>query len=177
MLGIPVGLAVANVTEWLVHKHWLHGLGKRRGSFFSFHWHDHHNTVRRNQHYDSRYETAAFDWSDQVDREAALLLGAAALHVPLLPIAPFYVGTMWYSAWNYYRVHKRSHLDPAWARTHLPWHYDHHMGPDQDANWCVTHPWFDQVMGTRKPYAGTEREARDLARQAKRQARKASAAA
>ena len=26
------------------------------------------------------------------------------------------------------------------------------MGKDQNANWCVTSPWFDEVMGTRKLY-------------------------
>jgi hypothetical protein len=41
------------------------------------------------------------------------------------------------------------------------------MGPDQDANWCVTHPWFDLVMGTREPYAGTERERADSAKRAR----------
>ena len=51
-----------------------------------------------------------------------------------------------------------------WARENLPWHYDHHMGPDQNANWCVTKPWFDHVMGTRKPYLGTEKAKKDEAR-------------
>ena len=58
-------------------------------------------------------------------------------------------------------------FDHAWAREHLPWHYDHHMGPDQDANWCVTRPWFDQLMGTRRPYAGTEAERLADAKRAK----------
>ena len=171
MLGIPVGLAVANATEWVVHRYVLHGLGKKKSSFFAFHWHEHHGAVRRNGHIDEAYRGGAaslpmpFHW-------AALLLAAAAAHAPLLPIAPFYVGAMWYSAANYYRVHKRSHLDAEWARTHLPWHYDHHMGPDQDANWCVTHPWFDEIMGTRKPYVGTEREARDIERAKARAARR-----
>ena len=31
----------------------------------------------------------------------------------------------------------------------IPWHYDHHMNTNQDANWCVTRPWFDYIMGTR----------------------------
>lgn len=59
---------------------------------------------------------------------------------------------------------ERAHLDPAWAREHLPWHDDHHMGPDQHKNWCVTRPWFDILMGTGVPYAGTPREAADLAK-------------
>jgi sterol desaturase/sphingolipid hydroxylase (fatty acid hydroxylase superfamily) len=58
-------------------------------------------------------------------------------------------------------------LDPEWARKVVPWHVDHHLGPDQDKNWCVTKPWFDWVMGTRVPYVGTAREAADLAKRAK----------
>ena len=69
---------------------------------------------------------------------------------------------------RYYRVHKRAHLDPEWAKVHLPWHYDHHMGPNQNANWCVTRPWFDHLMGTREPYLGTERAAQDAAKRAAR---------
>ena len=51
-------------------------------------------------------------------------------------------------------ANRRAHLDPEWAREHLPWHYDHHMGRDQNANWCVTYPLFDYVMGTRRKYLG-----------------------
>jgi sterol desaturase/sphingolipid hydroxylase (fatty acid hydroxylase superfamily) len=87
--------------------------------------------------------------------------------LPIAPVAPFFVGTLAYSSFRYYRVHKHAHLDPAWAREHLPWHYDHHMGPNQEANWCVTNPWFDEVMGTRRPYVGTADEARDEERRRK----------
>ena len=45
-------------------------------------------------------------------------------------------------------MHRRAHLQPEWARK-IPWHYDHHMNSNQDANWCVTKPWFDYLMGTR----------------------------
>ncbi len=38
----------------------------------------------------------------------------------------------------------------------MPWHYDHHMGKDQNSNWCVTHPLFDMVLGTRKEYLGVQ---------------------
>ena len=31
----------------------------------------------------------------------------------------------------------------------IPWHYNHHMNTNWDANWCVTRPWFDYIMGTR----------------------------
>lgn len=170
MIGVPLALVVSNAAEWWIHKHVLHGSGKRKGSFWSFHWHDHHRNVRKNEHRDPDYERPILGWNAQ-SKEVLGLLGLAAAHLPMLPVAPFYTGTMWYCMVRYYRVHKRSHLDPAWAREHLPWHYDHHMGPDQDCNWCVTHPWFDEVMGTRVPYIGTAREARDVERRAARRER------
>jgi sterol desaturase/sphingolipid hydroxylase (fatty acid hydroxylase superfamily) len=89
-------------------------------------------------------------------------------HVPLLPIAPWFTVTLFASGVQYYRVHKRSHLDTDWAREHIPWHYDHHMGPDQDANWGVRSDWVDRLLGTRVEYAGTEKEAKDRRRRERR---------
>ena len=172
MIGIPLGLLYANAGEWLIHKHILHGLGRDRKSFWSFHWHEHHKQSRKNEHIDSSYERSILGWHPQ-SKEALGLVALAAAHIPLFPVAPCFTGAVWYSMARYYRVHKRSHQDPGWAREHLAWHYDHHMGPNQDMNWCVSRPWFDHIMGTREEYAGTERETRDLARKAKRKARKA----
>lgn len=160
MIGIPIGLLYANATEWFVHKYVLHGLGRKKDSFWAFHYKDHHQAVRRNGHYDAAYEQSVLGWHPQ-GKEAFVLAAATAAHLPLLPIAPFFTGTVVYSALNYYFVHKKSHLDPEWARENLPWHYDHHMGKNQDANWCVTRPWFDQLMGTREPYVGTAQERTD----------------
>lgn len=166
MLGIPLGLLVANATEWVVHKHVLHGVGKDKKSFWAFHWNEHHQAARKSDMRDDHYQRHVVGDHSQGREALALALGVAAV-LPLAKRAPFFVGTITYAALNYYFVHKRSHLDPEWARENLPWHYDHHMGRDQDANWCVTHPFFDHVMGTRKRYAGTELEASDLARREK----------
>ncbi len=175
MLGIPLGLAASNATEWFMHKYVLHGLGQKKDSFWAFHWYDHHKNSRRHGHLDPDYQRPLFrHWNGQ-SKEALALVGAALAVAPLFPIAPFFVGTVTYCAFDYYRKHKRAHLDPAWARKHLPWHYDHHMGPNQHANWCVTRPWFDNLMGTREPYAGTEREKRDLVRRIRRGATPAAA--
>lgn len=173
MLGIAVGLAYANLSEWVIHKHVLHRLGRAKESFWSFHWHEHHKAARRDDLADPAYEkplTQSFRELDAQAKEVIALTASAAAIAPLLPVAPFFVGTVWWSAWHYYRVHKRAHLDPAWAREHLPWHVDHHLGPDQDANWCVTRPWADILLGTRKPYVGTEREATDRAKRTARRA-------
>ena len=170
MIGIPLGLLAANASEWAIHKYLLHDRGRKRGSFWSFHWHEHHGESRRNGHIDRAYKRPLFrEWNGQ-SKEAAMLAGSALLLAPIAPVAPFFYGALVYSTVNYYRKHKRSHLDPEWARKHLPWHYDHHMGPNQHANWCVTKPWFDDIMGTRKPYVGTPGELRDRVRNTERAA-------
>lgn len=172
MIGIPLGLLYANAAEWLIHKHVLHGAGKKKGHFFSFHWGDHHKAVRQKEHIDPGYQRSVFGWHSQ-GKEALSIALLTSTHLPLFPVAPFFVGTLVYSAFRYHYVHRRSHLDAEWARAHLPWHYDHHMGPNQDANWCVSRPWFDHLMGTREPYVGTEREAKDRVRRAAAKARRA----
>ncbi|MEZ4440617.1 MAG: hypothetical protein R3B72_16075 [Polyangiaceae bacterium] len=148
----------------------LHGLGRRKKSLWSFHWHEHHRASRRNEFIDPDYQRSPLGWHAQ-GKEVYGLIGLCASVLPLAPLSPGYCAGVWASAAAYYHVHKKSHLDPEWARRWLPWHYDHHMGPDQDANWCVTFPLFDHILGTRKPYLGTEREARDRRRQAMRASR------
>src|SRR4051812_22602690 len=106
MIGIPVGLLAANATEWVVHKYILHGLGRKKGTFWSFHWHEHHKNVRKNAHVDPDYQAPLLTkWNGQ-SKEALALVGAAVAFVPLFPIAPFFVGTVLYSTFNYYRKHK-----------------------------------------------------------------------
>ncbi len=118
--GVPLGLALSNLTEWLAHKYMLHGLGRRRQSFWSFHWHEHHRASRKGGMHDPDYERPPFGWHAQGKEIAALALTvvpalAAARTMPTLSL------TMLWCAWDYYRKHKRAHLDPAWAREHLPW--------------------------------------------------------
>jgi sterol desaturase/sphingolipid hydroxylase (fatty acid hydroxylase superfamily) len=172
MIGIPLGLLYANAGEWLIHKHVLHGLGRSKQSPWSFHWHEHHRNSRQGDPLDEAYERPLLGWHAQT-KEALALGAAAAMHVPLFPVAPFFTGAVWYSIWNYYRVHKKAHQDADWAKEHLPWHYDHHMGPNQDTNWCVSRPWFDHIMGTREPYLGTERELQDRQRRLARKSEQA----
>ncbi len=176
MIGIPLGLAAANVTEWVVHKYVLHGLGKDKRSFWSFHFHEHHKAARRNGHVDNDYKRSVFGTHAQA-KEVAALAASGLVLAPLFPVAPFFTATMLYCGVRYYRLHKRSHLDPEWAREHLPWHYDHHMGPDQEKNWCVTRPYMDILMGTREPYVGTERERQDIEKARRKAERKARLAA
>ncbi|MDB4929245.1 MAG: hypothetical protein JWM10_1729 [Myxococcaceae bacterium] len=174
MIGLPLALLYSNAWEWVIHKYVLHGQGKNRENFWSFHWHDHHKHARKEAMNDHQYQRSVFGWHGQ-GKEALGLLAATLVTLPLARRYPWFVAGSVFSQWNYYRVHKRSHRDAAWAREHLPWHYDHHMGPNQHANWCVTWPWFDHVMGTREPYVGTAREAADVAKAAAKAARARSA--
>jgi len=167
LLGFPLGVFWANAMEWTVHRFVLHGLGKNRRSFWSFHWHEHHRLSRRNAMHDPSYRSPLREWNGQT-KEALALTGAGLAHLPLFLFVPGFAAGLVYGAFNYYFKHRRAHLDPDWARRRLPWHVDHHLGPDQDANWCVTRPWFDWILGTRVPYLGTERESQDRLRAAGR---------
>ncbi|ULQ48134.1 hypothetical protein JN531_007495 [Flagellatimonas centrodinii] len=157
MIGIPLGLVTANAVEWFMHKHVLHEMGRNRKSFWAFHFHEHHKVVLQHDFLDPNYERFPLGLHAQ-GKEAWALIGASAAVAPMFPVAPFWVGTLWYCAANYYVKHRRAHEDAEWAKNHLPWHYDHHMGMNPNANWCVTKPWFDYVMGTREFRDGGERE-------------------
>ena len=150
MIGIPLGLLYGNAGEWLIHKYVLHDLGKNKDFFFAFHWHEHHKNCRKNKNHDPDYELPRLRWHAP-GKELVALTGLCMAHAPLFPVAPFFTGTVFYCSLNYYRKHKRGHLDPQWLKENLPWHWDHHLGKNQDANWCVTHPFFDHLMGTREP--------------------------
>lgn len=172
MIGIPLGLLYANAGEWVIHKRLLHGLGKNRKSFWAFHWHEHHNESRKRGMVDDHYLQPLFrGWNAQTKEALALLFGLV-VHAPIAPVAPFFYGALVYSSYRYYVVHKKAHLDPEWAKEHLPWHYDHHMGPNQDANWCVTKPFFDHVMRTRDPYLGTDKYRSDVSKKERLQQRR-----
>ena len=49
-------------------------------------------------------------------------------------------------------IHRRCHVDVEWGKRNFPWHYDHHMGKNQDANWGVTNPLWDHILKTRIKY-------------------------
>ncbi len=147
-LQFVLGLMYANAGEWLMHKCILHGLGKNRHSFWAYHWHEHHAVCFKNAMLDPGYQSLKLtDWNTQT-KELAVLAGIVALHVPLFILFPFFTATVYASLLLYYYKHRKAHLDRDWAKRHLRWHYEHHLG-NSDANWCVTWPWFDYLMGTR----------------------------
>ena len=153
-LTIPLAFFYCNFLEWFTHKYVLHKLGKNKNSFWAFHWHDHHKLVRKHHGLDPSYLSPV---SNSVIKEKVTLIAALLLHLPLFSTAPLFYLTLVYCAWNYYRVHKKSHTNVLWARKHVPWHYDHHLGKDQDKNWCITRDWCDRLFRTRVDHLGKEK--------------------
>jgi len=148
MLGLPIGIFVANGLEWYFHKVWLHEYPSQyRNSPFFTHI-AHHKRARLNSFQDEGYAESMFK-NAEIYNEKTALLGLAGAATIFLPVAPFFTVGLYYGLWNYWRVHSKAHLDPEYAKKRIPWHYDHHMTSNQNANWCVTKPWFDYIMGTR----------------------------
>ena len=145
---ILLGLLYTNACEWFMHKYILHGLGKNQHSFWAYHLYDHHAVCIKQAMCDPGYEHLSLStWNTQT-KELVVLTVIILIHMPLAIIWPTFVATVYGSLVLYYYKHRKSHLDPAWAKRHLPWHYDHHLG-GHSANWCVTWPWFDYLLGTR----------------------------
>src|SRR5436190_15031742 len=110
MIGIPLGLLTTNAAEWVLHRYVLHKMGKKRDSFWSFHFHEHHQASRRNEMIDDKYEGLPIRWDAQ-GKEVLGLVAATLPFLPLAPVAPFFVGTLIYGTVDYYMKHRRAHRD------------------------------------------------------------------
>jgi len=162
-IQLVLGVLYSQVLEWGLHRFLLHGVGGRRGSVFSFHFFEHHRAVRMNDGFDDMYKRPFAFWT-AAGKEWLGLLGLGVLHLPIWFVAPWFFAAMGLGGGRYYVLHRRSHLDPEWCRENLPWHYAHHMGPNQHKNWGVTTDWVDRLMGTREAYVGTPKQERDALR-------------
>lgn len=152
--GFVVAVMTANAFEWTAHKYFLHGVHRKSKPRYSptptnmkSHW-EHHREVRKQDYHDDGYNQGWASWRTR-NEVWALATVSSVVALAALPVSKGFSLGVLYSAGNYFYTHRRSHMDPAWGKRHIPWHYDHHMNSNQDANWCVTKPWFDYVMGTR----------------------------
>lgn len=137
-----LGLVLASLLEWVVHKYFLHDLGKKKASLFSFHWGIHHRQARKNKFLDPTVSA----------REIIGVLLLCLVGSPVCFISPLAYTAMLFHAMVYLIIHNYAHKNPDWCFKYLRWHYDHHMGKDQDKNWCVVHPLADYILGTRRKY-------------------------
>lgn len=144
VVAVLVGLLYANFLEWSIHRYVLHGLGKKRSSRWSFHFHEHHKIVRQWDGGDPQY-LCILGSGPEIKALSLLTIS----HLPLLFFFPVFASTLMMYSVVYYIAHRKSHIDPNWAKRWLPWHYDHHMH-HQNHNWCVVFPLFDYILGTRK---------------------------
>lgn len=161
LLQFAAGWVYGHFAEYALHRWALHGHGKKRGHLLSFHFHEHHREARSALMKDRFYDKVG--WNGPM-KEVAGILFLLVIHTPLLSIAPYFFMALVFSAISYYWYHLKSHRDPEWARTRLSWHYDHHMGPNQNKNFGVRSDAFDCVFGTRQVYYGTAKERRDYSR-------------
>lgn len=152
--GFIAGVVVANAFEWFAHKYVLHGVHRKGKTRFSpvpknmqSHW-EHHREVRKQAFGDAGYNEGLSNWRTR-NELLSIVIAAGTFSVITYKFSKGFALSNWYCAANYFYVHRRAHLEPEWAKKTIPWHYDHHMNANQDANWCVTKPWFDYVMGTR----------------------------
>tara|TARA_Y100000296_G_C5164344_1_gene253706 strand:- start:650 stop:1099 length:450 start_codon:yes stop_codon:yes gene_type:complete len=139
LLQVVLAMILANFYEWWAHKNILHLIGKTKNSFWSFHWSDHHKACNQNHNRDDKVYI----------KEILVLILAVAVHFPVYWLSPVCFFTLVAYAVAYYFVHRKAHKNPTWGKKYLKWHWDHHMGKDQDANWCILFPLFDYVMYTR----------------------------
>ena len=151
LLEVLVAWVYSHVLEWIVHKYVLHN--PRLKTPFRNHFGRHHKISRKNHMVDLP-ETK----NSTLNFEKKYLLYGSLLHLPLAFIFVYAYITLLVCALSYYIIHQRAHRDISWARRHLPWHYEHHLGIDQNCNWGVRLPFVDILMGTRKHFIGSTKE-------------------
>ena len=141
-----VAAIMTNLTEWISHKYILHGLGKKKDSFFHFHF-SHHNISLKNKFVDPDYKLGFFK-SAPYRREVYSLVGLLLLNITWLWTWPMLFYWLMFFTALYFWCHAKSHNDVEWCRKYLSHHYDHHVY-DANNNWCVIFPLFDYIFGTR----------------------------
>ncbi|MDB5716189.1 MAG: hypothetical protein JWO15_3586 [Sphingomonadales bacterium] len=155
MLVIPqvlVGLVYATLIEYLAHWLVLHKLGVKKGSFFSHHWHGHHRAARLNCFMDGSYLKGFLAWNKHGREFVSVFLLILVNTLLFWNLAPVFVISSNVYALAYLYLHRKMHLDAEWGRVKFPWHYDHHMGNNQNANWGVLTCVWDVLFNTRIQY-------------------------
>lgn len=144
ILLIGTGMIIGNGMEWCIHKWVLHGLGKKKNSFFHHHW-EHHRECRRGRlNGDSSYSSL---FTSMMSKEGFGLLFLAVITYPMSWLSmTVYIG-MLIQLVLYFVIHRWIHMHPEYASFLFPWHDKHHI-VDQNSSWCVTYPLWDKILGT-----------------------------
>jgi len=148
MVWFFAGVVLGWLIEWWAHKYLLHNFSRRLFSYA--HFSIHHRNCRKNGFYDADYEVFPPKEMDRGLMEVILIVSAIVAAMPIMLLSFWlWLGVSCHAVF-YYFIHRKSHLDVEWGKKWLPWHYQHHMGKDQNANWGVTNPVFDHIFRTRK---------------------------
>ena len=151
VLQVLIAWLYSHLLEWLVHKYILHN--PRLKKPFKNHFGRHHKISRKNHMVDDCDQSES-----TLSFEKRYLVLGSLLHLPLVFFFIYSYVTLLVCACSYYIIHQRAHRDIVWARRWLPWHYEHHIGLDQNCNWGVRLPIIDILFGTRKHFIGTKKE-------------------
>jgi hypothetical protein len=136
-----IGWVYGHVFEYIAHRYLLHDRKKFK-KIFRHHFGQHHNVSRKNNMYDENY-LKILNKNNLFEPASLFLL--LLLHIPTAFIAPgFFCAIVWSLA-SYFFLHRKSHIDVEWGKKWLPWHYEHHMGKNQHANWGVRLPIIDNI--------------------------------
>lgn len=132
-----LGIFLANIIEYSVHKYLFHGLGKKKKSVFAFHLRKHHIIARKNNFIDKKVSAHEF-------------LGLPALILLFFPVyylsPPTFYGLIVYAI-LFILLHNLQHKYPEIAKKYFWWHWNHHMR-NQNKSWNVVLPITDILTGT-----------------------------
>jgi sterol desaturase/sphingolipid hydroxylase (fatty acid hydroxylase superfamily) len=139
---ILLGWLYGHIFEYIAHKHVLHNRKKFK-TVFRNHFKKHHNISRKNKMYDENYRNVISSKFETIALSVIVFV-----HLPLLFYVPYFYSMIVWSVCAYYILHKLAHINTEWGKKWLPWHYEHHMGKNQNINWGVRLPIIDKVMKT-----------------------------
>jgi len=139
---------IGSFIEWFAHKYILHNFKIK--SLSHYHFGRHHQQCRKNEGHDSDYLSfPPKKWETGI-HEIVALVCATILSAPIILISGWLWTFLCIYMCLYYYLHRKMHIQPSWGKKWFPWHWKHHMGKDQNANWGVTNPIFDYIFNTTK---------------------------
>ena len=146
ILNFILAFLVSSFLEYIIHRYVLHN--KLFPKIFKYHFGRHHGQSRRLNGIDPDY----FKFPKNLKDGLFEILGIIFLNIIFIP---FYFLDIWFFgfiisySWFYYFIHRYFHIYPDFFKKILPWHWDHHMGKNQNINWGITNPIFDLIFRTR----------------------------
>ena len=153
IIEILIAWVYGHIMEYFLHRHILHN--KLFSPFFKIHFSEHHKNSRKFKMIDARYLT----WFGTIFHfETYSLVLLAVLHFPVFLYFPFAYGVIVFNILTYFYIHRKAHLNSWWARENLEWHYDHHMGKNQNKNWGIRSSLVDEILKTREHYKESHSE-------------------